>query len=112
MTEQTLTKADLIEQVHERSGLSKKQALDVVELLFETVKNVLETGEKVKISGFGCFSSRRKKSRIGRNPKTGEEMTIQARSVLTFRPSPVFRAKLNRSLLQKGKTDDSQTQVG
>ena len=92
----TLTKADIIESVYEKVGFSKKEASDIVELLFDTLKTTLEKGEKVKISGFGNFVVRHKKPRIGRNPQTGEEIEISERKVLTFKPSQVLKAALNK----------------
>ncbi len=94
-TPRTLTKADLVEQVYERIGFSKKEAADLVELLFATMKEQLAGGTSVKLSGFGNFIVRDKKSRLGRNPQTGEAMEIEARRVLTFRPSQVLRDALN-----------------
>jgi integration host factor subunit alpha len=91
----TVTKADLVEKVYERLGFSKKEAADLVELIFSTLKESITTGEKVKISGFGNFVVRSKRSRIGRNPQTGDQITISARHVLTFRPSQVLKAMLN-----------------
>ncbi len=92
----TLTKAELIESIYEKIGFSKKEASDIVEMVFETLKTTLEKGEKVKISGFGNFVVRQKRPRIGRNPQTGEEIEISARKVLTFKPSQVLKAALNK----------------
>ncbi|MCP5464885.1 MAG: integration host factor subunit alpha [Deltaproteobacteria bacterium] len=92
----TLTKAELIESIYEKIGFSKKEASDIVELVFETLKTTLEGGEKVKISGFGNFVVREKRPRVGRNPQTGEEIEISARRVLTFKPSQVLKAALNK----------------
>lgn len=91
----TMTKADIVEKVYEKIGFSKKEASELVELVFGTLKERLEKGEKVKISGFGKFEVREKKSRIGRNPQTGERITISARRVLNFSPSQVLKAMLN-----------------
>jgi integration host factor subunit alpha len=91
----TLTKADIIESVYEKVGFSKKEASDIVELVFDTLKGTLEKGEKVKISGFGNFVVRHKRPRIGRNPQTGEEIEISERRVLTFKPSQVLKAAIN-----------------
>lgn len=91
----TLTKAELIESIYERVGFSKKEASEIVELIFDTLKTTLEKGEKVKISGFGNFVVRQKRPRVGRNPQTGEEIEITERRVLTFKPSQVLRAALN-----------------
>jgi integration host factor subunit alpha len=91
----SVTKADIIESVYEKVGFSKKEAADVVEMVFDTIKETLERGEKIKISGFGNFIVRDKKSRVGRNPQTGQEIEISARRVLTFRPSQVLKNALN-----------------
>jgi len=91
-----MTKADIIEQIYEKVGFSKKESAEIVELVFDTMKETLERGEKIKISGFGNFVVRNKRPRIGRNPQTGEEIEITARKVLTFRPSQVLKAALNK----------------
>ena len=91
-----MTKADIIEAVYEKvGGFSKKEAAEIVESVFNTIKDTLERGEKIKISGFGNFVVRDKKARIGRNPQTGEEITIAARRVLNFKPSQVLKNVLN-----------------
>jgi integration host factor subunit alpha len=90
-----MTKAEIIESVHTKVQFSKKEAAEVVELVFDTMKETLEKGEKIKISGFGNFIVRDKKARIGRNPQTGKEIEIAARRVLTFRPSQVLKSALN-----------------
>ncbi len=90
----TMTKADIVEQVYEKIGFSKKEASELVELVFDELKNSLIRGDKVKISGFGNFVVREKKPRVGRNPQTGEQMTISARRVLTFRTSQVLKSML------------------
>lgn len=91
----TVTKADIVEKVYETIGFSKKEASELVELVFAELKKTLQSGEKVKISGFGNFVVRGKDERIGRNPQTGEQIKISARRVLTFRPSQVLKAMLN-----------------
>src|SRR5437016_6957686 len=92
----TMTKADIIENVYEKvGGFSKKEAAEIVETVFDTIKETLERGEKIKISGFGNFVVRDKNARIGRNPQTGKEITISARRVLTFKPSQVLKNALN-----------------
>lgn len=93
--ESTLTKADIVEQVYNRIGFSKREALDFVEMVFLVVKDTLCEGENVKILGFGNFVVRDKKSRKGRNPQTGEPITIPARRVLTFKPSPLLKNLIN-----------------
>ena len=91
-----MTKADIVDRVCEQvGGFSKKEAADLVDQVFDTIKAVLETGEKIKISGFGNFVVREKKPRPGRNPQTGQEITIEARRVLTFKPSNVLKTALN-----------------
>lgn len=90
-----MTKADLIEAIYTKVGISKKESADLVEMLFDTMKDTLSKGEKIKISGFGNFVVREKRSRMGRNPQTGESMEISARRVLTFRPSQVLKSDLN-----------------
>lgn len=92
-----MTKADIIESVYEKVGFSKKEAAEIVEMVFDTIKETLERGEKIKISGFGNFIVRDKKSRVGRNPQTGQEIEISARRVLTFRPSQVLKNALNEA---------------
>lgn len=82
-----MTKADLVEIIFQKVGLSKKEAQDIIEIIFDTVKQSFIEGESVKISGFGTFNIRKKKSRRGRNPQTGEELEITPRKVLTFKAS-------------------------
>ncbi len=91
-----MTKADIVEAVYERlGGFSKREAAEIVELVFETLKETLAEGEKVKISGFGNFMVRQKKARMGRNPQTDEPILISQRKVLTFKPSQVLKQQLN-----------------
>jgi integration host factor subunit alpha len=91
-----MTKADIVEGVYEKvGGFSKKEAAEIVETVFDTIKGTLERGEKIKISGFGNFVVRDKNARAGRNPQTGQEITISARRVLTFKPSQVLKNALN-----------------
>ncbi|MDD5113045.1 MAG: integration host factor subunit alpha [Methylococcaceae bacterium] len=89
-----LTKADFAEKLFEELGLNKREAKEMVELFFEEIKAALETGEQVKISGFGKFELRDKSSRPGRNPKTGEEIPITARRVVTFRAGQKLKARV------------------
>ncbi len=91
-----MTKADIVSSVYEKVGFSKKEAVRVVETLFDIVKDSLERGEKVKISGFGNFVVRRKRARRGRNPQTGDDIEISPRKILSFRPSQVLKNELNR----------------
>ncbi len=91
-----MTKADIVETVYERvGGFSKKEAAEIVETVFDTIKATLERGEKIKISGFGNFVVKEKKARRGRNPQTGSEIEISPRKVLTFKSSQVLRKALN-----------------
>jgi integration host factor subunit alpha len=87
----SVTKADIVERVYKEAGFSKKEASDLVDLIFKVIKDTLSRGEKVKISGFGNFSIRDKATRVGRNPQTGDAMNISARRVLTFKPSQILR---------------------
>lgn len=91
----TLTKAELIDSVYEKVGFSKKEAADLVEMVFENIKEELCKGAVIKISGFGKFRVRAKKARMGRNPQTGQAMEISARKVLTFTPSRILRDGIN-----------------
>jgi integration host factor subunit alpha len=92
-----MTKADVVDSVCSKAGFSKKESAEIVEMVFDTLKDTLERGEKIKLSGFGNFVVREKKSRVGRNPQTGQEIEISARRVLTFRPSQVLKNALNKS---------------
>jgi integration host factor subunit alpha len=92
-----MTKADLVETIYEKIGFSRKESAEIVDLVFDLMKETLENGEKIKISGFGNFMVRQKRSRKGRNPQTGTEIQITARRVLTFKPSQVLRKALNAS---------------
>ncbi|PIP93662.1 MAG: integration host factor subunit alpha [Bdellovibrio sp. CG12_big_fil_rev_8_21_14_0_65_39_13] len=106
-----MTKADIVERVYKEAGFSKKEAADLVDLVFKIIKDTLSKGEKVKISGFGNFSIRDKATRVGRNPQTGEAMEISARRVLTFKPSQVLKEdvtmRYSHRLDDKGKEDTS-----
>ena len=90
-----MTKADIVEHIYERVGFSKKESAELVERVFDIIKETLSRGEKVKISGFGNFVVREKNARKGRNPQTGEEIRLDARRVLTFKPSLVLKNVLN-----------------
>ncbi len=91
-----MTKAEIIDSVYENvGGFSKKEAAEIVEAVFEAMKEVLADGQKIKISGFGNFVVRAKKERVGRNPQTGAPIPISARRVLTFKPSQVLKGILN-----------------
>jgi integration host factor subunit alpha len=90
-----MTKIDIIQDVYEKLNFSKKDSARIVESVFEIMKDCLAKGEKIKISGFGNFIVKEKKSRRGRNPQTGDEIRISARRVLTFKSSQVLRKTLN-----------------
>ena len=91
-----MTKADVVSSVYEKVGFSKKEAVGVVETIFDILEEALERGEKVKISGFGNFVVRNKRARRGRNPQTGGDIEISSRKILTFKPSQVLKNELNR----------------
>ncbi|MDR1662501.1 MAG: integration host factor subunit alpha [Azoarcus sp.] len=93
----TLTKAELADLLFEQVGLNKREAKDMVEGFFEEIRVVLEQGEGVKLSGFGNFMLRDKPQRPGRNPKTGEEIPISARRVVTFHPSQKLKTAVETS---------------
>jgi integration host factor subunit alpha len=89
-----LTKADMAEKLFEELGLNKREAKELVEQFFEEIRSALENGRQVKLSGFGNFDLREKNERPGRNPKTGEEIPISARRVVTFRSGQKLKAKV------------------
>ena len=89
-----LTKADMAEHLFEELGLSKSEAKDLVERFFEAIRTSLERGDEVKLSGFGNFELHEKRERPGRNPKTGEAVTISARRIVTFRPGQKLKARV------------------
>lgn len=91
----TMTKAGIVDEVYESVGGTKKEAADFVEAVFETMKETLEEGEEIKVSGFGKFEVRQKGERVGRNPRTGVEIMIPERRVLRFKVSQVFKDELN-----------------
>lgn len=98
MAEGTLTRADLTDAIYRSLGISRNESSDFVDQILEEVSVSLERGETVKISSFGTFSVRQKKQRMGRNPKTGEEVPITPRRVVTFRASHVLKDQINKSL--------------
>jgi len=98
-----LTKADLADKLSEKLSLNKREAKELVELFFEEIKGALENGEQVKLSGFGNFQLRDKDSRPGRNPKTGEQIPVSARRVVTFKPGQKLKSRV--------ETYDDKTQV-
>ena len=92
-----MTKADIVEKIYEKVGFSKKESAELVETVFDIMKGTLEGGDKIKIAGFGNFVVKDKANRRGRNPQTGDEIIITARKILTFKPSQVLKAALNKS---------------
>ncbi len=97
MSTKTSTRADLIEAVYQEVGLSRNESADLVETVLNEIASTLTGGENVKISSFGSFIVRDKGGRIGRNPKTGEEVPIAPRRVLVFRPSQVLKDRVSNS---------------
>ncbi|MGE3551066.1 MAG: integration host factor subunit alpha [Geobacter sp.] len=91
-----MTKADIVEKIHSTTGLSKKDSAAMMESVFTIMKESLEAGESIKVSGFGNFEVKQKDARRGRNPQTGEAITIEARKVLTFKPSTLLRQAVNK----------------
>jgi integration host factor subunit alpha len=107
-----MTKADIVDRVYKEAGFSKKEAAEMVDLVFQTIKDTLSKGEKVKISGFGNFSIRDKSIRVGRNPQTGDAMEISARRVLTFKPSQVLKEDVtNRYGHRINEVGDEDTSI-
>jgi len=90
-----VTRADIAETIYEKVGISKKEAHEIVEMIIKEITDALREGEPVKISGFGTFLVRKKGPRIGRNPKTGEEIEITSRRVITFKPSNLLKEGVN-----------------
>jgi len=97
MSGKTVTRADLIEAVYQEVGLSRNESADLVETVLDEIASNLTNGDNVKISSFGSFIVRDKGGRIGRNPKTGEEVPIEPRRVLVFRPSQVLKDRVSNS---------------
>ena len=91
-----MTKADIAERIQSQIGFTKKDSQDLLESVLSLIKTALETGEDVKISGFGKFEVKQKKDRRGRNPQTGETITITSRRILSFKPSTVLKAAINQ----------------
>ena len=103
MTGKTITRAQLSEAVYQEVGLSRNESADLVEVVLEEISEALSRGDSVKISSFGSFIVRQKSQRIGRNPKTGEEVPIHPRRVLVFRASHVLKAMINEGPVAKVK---------
>lgn len=90
-----MTKADIAEKIQATTGITKKESAEIIEAVFSIMKTTLESGENLKISGFGNFVVKQKNDRRGRNPQTGEAITIEARRILTFKPSNVLKSAIN-----------------
>jgi integration host factor subunit alpha len=97
MAGKTLTRADLSEAVHREVGLSRTESAELVKAIIDAVAEAVVTGDRVKLSSFGTFMVRDKGGRVGRNPKTGQEVPITPRRVLVFRPSQVMKSRINSS---------------
>ncbi len=106
-TVQTVTRADLAEAVYAQVGLSRNESADLVEQLLDDMMDALASGDNVKISSFGSFTIREKAERIGRNPKTGVEVAIKPRKVLTFRASHVLKDKINKATIAMQNRESS-----
>jgi integration host factor subunit alpha len=104
MAGQTITRSQLSEAVYQEVGLSRNESADLLESVINKISDTLATGESVKISSFGSFSVRSKGQRIGRNPKTGEEVPILPRKVLVFRPSPVLKSRIGDATVSAAPT--------
>ena len=100
----TLTRADLADAIVKKIGLPRNESADLVELVLGEISKSLESGEQVKLSSFGSFGVREKKQRIGRNPKTGEEVPITPRRVLVFRPSAIMKNRIDNNMKSKPKS--------
>ena len=90
-----MTKADLVDVIQDNAGMSRMDAVDVLEGLLDLIKTTLEGGEDLKIANFGKFEVRQKNARLGRNPQTGEAITIESRQIVTFRPATLLKKCLN-----------------
>lgn len=90
-----MTKADIVERIHQKIGFPKKESAEMLESVFAIMKATLESGEKIKIAGFGNFEVKQKKDRRGRNPQTGEDIIIEARRILSFKPSQLLKQAVN-----------------
>ena len=102
MAGKTLTRADLSEAVHRQIGLSRTESADLVKTMLDMMSDHLIDGQTVKLSSFGSFDIRAKGERVGRNPKTGEEVPITPRKVLVFRPSNIMKERINTVLTRNG----------
>ena len=106
MVRQTITRSQLSEAVYQEVGLSRNESADILESVLSKISETLAKGESVKISSFGSFSVRSKGQRIGRNPKTGEEVPILPRKVLVFRPSQVLKSQISGATIDLAGLDE------
>jgi integration host factor subunit alpha len=102
MSGKTVTRADLCEAVYQKVGLSRAESSELVEMVLREISDCLARGESVKLSSFGSFVVRAKGKRMGRNPKTGEEVPIEPRRVMVFKPSNVLKHRINTGLVNGG----------
>ena len=107
MARQTITRSQLSEAVYQEVGLSRNESAELLESILSKISETLANEESVKISSFGSFSVRRKGQRIGRNPKTGEEVPILPRKVLVFRPSQVLKARISDATIDNPDLDEN-----
>jgi len=103
-----MTKAEIVEQIYDKIGFSKRESAEIVDGVFEIMKDTLAGGEKIKISGFGNFVVRSKRQRIGRNPHTREAITISARRVVTFKASQILKHAVNTGVIDKSLAEDDE----
>lgn len=108
MSNRTITRSDLTNAIHEAIGLSRNDSAYFVEAVLEQIAVSLQAGEQVKLSSFGTFSVRDKAMRMGRNPKTGEEVPIEPRRVVVFRPSQILKKRVNRAARPEERTAAAQ----
>ena len=108
MARQTITRSQLSEAVYQEVGLSRNESADLLESILSKISDTLAQGEPVKISSFGSFSVRSKGQRIGRNPRTGEEVPILPRKVLVFRPSQVLKARISSAPIDLADLDEDE----
>lgn len=112
MSAKTVTRAHLSEAVYQEVGLSRNESAELVESVLDEIASSLIKGDSVKVSSFGSFQVRQKGGRVGRNPKTGEEVPIQPRRVLVFRASHVLKERINESMVGSGRSMPSAGSVG
>ena len=105
MAGDTITRARLSEAVYQEVGLSRNESAELVESVIAEISGALERGEMVKISSFGSFAVRHKGERVGRNPKTGQEVPITPRRVLVFRPSNIMKQRINAGLIRRNAAE-------